>query len=180
MVPVMTPLGGCTVRTVRLVVANDAPLPGVADEAAARWVRGELGVGWPEGPGEYSGGGPWCIWVGPLERMVVGLAQHGVGGALAFSSPGADTVCAIDLSEAVGVWRLQGEEHAELLSRLADVGSIPAPGRATRLRWGDVPVVLVRLSGTESLVLAEAALGPYLVAWWAYAVEGSGARCGTS
>jgi hypothetical protein len=166
----MMAIAARSVATVRLIVGNDASLPGDADQAAAEALQVTLGLEWPSRFGAATGTGPWVIWIGPFERIVVADSDGVLAPLLDALSPGRNPlVCALDLSEAVDVWRLRSAELDEVLARVTESASIPRQGHASRVRWVDVPVVLLRTTSSESLLLADAALGPYLEAWWRHA-----------
>ena len=164
------------VVALRLVVANDVPLPCAADEVAARALRRAVGLDWPRAHGAFAGTDPWCLWTGPHERWVVASDRRALDALVGALPPGADEAAfAIDLGEGLAAWRLHGAGHRGVLARLADAASLPAPGAATRLRLVDVPATIVATSAAESLLLADVALQDYVEAWWRHAHEGAAA-----
>lgn len=163
--PTMERLNGWAVATIRVFKGGEPALAAAAGDA--------LGAAWPQRHGEWTGTGPWLLWRSPQERLALACTREQLGALLSALRPGAsESGCALDLSEAVALWRLQGEALPGVLARLADASALPAPGSATRLRWADVAVVLARHSEHEALLLADATLEPYLQNWWAYACEG--------
>lgn len=160
--PTMKRLAGWSVATIR-VFKNGEP-------AVAAAASGALGIAWPQSHGPWSGGDPWMIWRSPAERIAVATSPNKLQTLLADLRPGcSEAGCAVDLGEAIAVWHLDGGALAGVMTRLADASALPAPGSATRLRWADVSVILMRLSQSEALLLADATLEPYLDDWWAYA-----------
>lgn len=162
--PSMTRLSGWGVATIRVFKDDE---PAVAAPAAAA-----LHAAWPQQHGAWSGTDPWLTWRSRTERIALASSPDRLKKLLTELQPGnSEAGCAIDLSEAVGVWRLEGAALPGVLARLADVSALPAPGNATRLRWADVAAVLFRISEFDALLLADATLEPYLADWWAYACD---------
>lgn len=162
--PTMQRMSGWAVATIRMFHGGEPAVAALAQDA--------LETAWPCGHGEWHGTDPWLIWRGPAERIAFASSSDRLAHLLAALRPGeSEAGCAVDLSEAVAVWRLDGAALPMVLARLSDVSALPAPGRATRLRWADTAAVLARVSETEALLLADATLGPYLENWWAYACD---------
>lgn len=162
--PTMQRLTGWSAATIRVLGDGEQPVAALAQDA--------LGAAWPQSHGDWHGADPWMIWRSPGERLAFASSPARLSALLAALRPGASEAgCAVDLSEAVGIWKLEGAALPLVLTRLSDATAVPAPGRATRLRWADVAVVLVRISDGEALLLADATLEPYLENWWAYACE---------
>jgi hypothetical protein len=142
------------------------------EQSIAASVSATLGTAWPQRHGDWTGADPWLVWRSPTERLAFASAPDRLAPLLAELRPGASKAgCAIDLSEAIAIWRLDGAALPSVLARLSDASALPAPGHATRLRWADVAVVLARISETEALLLADATLDAYLEDWWAYACD---------
>lgn len=160
----MIRLPGWAVASIRVLQGGE---PFVAASATRA-----LGTAWPQCHGEWNGADPWLIWRSPLERLAFASASDRLAPLLRDLRPGAsEDGCAVDLSEAIAIWRLEGAGLPTLLSRLTDAAALPAQGHATRLRFADVAVVLVRVSDTDALLLADAALEPYLRHWWTYSCD---------
>ncbi|WP_324103563.1 hypothetical protein [Noviherbaspirillum sp.] len=160
----MKRLAGWNVATIRVFKNGEPAVAAAATDA--------LGIAWPQSHGAWSGSDPWMIWRSPVERIVLSSSQQSLQTLLANLRPGRmDAGCAVDLAEAIAVWHLEGSALAGVMTRLADALALPAPGNATRLRWADVSVILMRLSQSEALLLADATLEPYLDDWWAYACD---------
>lgn len=142
------------------------------EQAVARAAAAALNAEWPQQHGAWCGTDPWLIWRSKTERIALSSSPARLNNLLASLQPGkSEAGCAIDQSEAVGIWRLEGVALPGVLARLADVSAIPAPGNATRLRWADVAAVLFRISESDALLLADATLEPYLADWWAYVCD---------
>jgi heterotetrameric sarcosine oxidase gamma subunit len=162
MLPTMTRIPGSAVAAIRVFQGGEAAVAAAAQRA--------LGVSWPAAHGPWTGDDPCLIWRSPAERLALASSRERLAGLLDALRPGADEAgCVVDLSEMVALWRLEGAALPEVLARLADAAALPPPGHATRLRWADIAVVLLRVSDSEALLLADATFEPYLRDWWAYA-----------
>lgn len=78
---------------------------------------------------------------------------------------------AIELTHGLGAIELHGSRLHEWLARLVDCSAIPAEGRASRCRFIDVPVLLVRPAAERILLLADRSLSPYLADWLTFSHE---------
>lgn len=68
---------------------------------------------------------------------------------------------------------LVGPQLDAWLARLVDASAIPAPGRASRCRLIDVPVLMWRIDAAHVRLQADRALSPYLAQWLTHAHEGA-------
>jgi sarcosine oxidase gamma subunit len=133
------------------------------------------GLVWPDKPGLVTGDGPWMTWRSPQEMLLVGLGPAPAQALLQSLAPGrSESAVALDLSEALGVYELQGPLLDDWLSHLVDALAIPRQsGRAARCRLADVPVLLLRLDPERVWLVADRPTAPYLGNWLAYAHEGA-------
>lgn len=160
------------VATIRLIASYDGTgLPSI-EQRVATTVSALTGARWPRTPGELTGSGPWLLWRNPTERLAIADERSALQPLLDALAPCTrDDGCAIDLSESLVIRELDAADLNRLAPRLTDPMSMPGVPGGTRLRWADVPVVLVRLPGDRVLLMADAALDDYLAAWWQYAAD---------
>lgn len=109
------------------------------------------------------GAGLVFTWLRPTETWVLGEEAAPLGGLKARlgDATGGQVV---DLTGGLRMVRLRGARAAELLSRLG--GSTPAaPGEARRARLADVPVLVVCVRVTETLLVVDRAYAEHLLGW---------------
>jgi sarcosine oxidase gamma subunit len=146
-----------------------------AASASAQAAFGHAGVEWPAKTRDLeASGGLLVARRQPEEVIVVGEGQPALDALLAALAPGreADAI-AIELTHGLGVIELRGPRLDDWLARLVDVSAIPAPGRSSRCRLVDVPVLLLRPAGETVLMVADRSLFPYLAHWLAFSHEGA-------
>ncbi|MGE3922550.1 MAG: hypothetical protein AB7G13_06400 [Lautropia sp.] len=138
-----------------------------------------LGLEWPARPGAITGQDPYLVWRDPQEVISVGTstssaAAHASTTFLAGLAPGARTdAVAVDLSEAVRVFELPGPCIDDWLERLVDASAVPRlAGTATRCRFADIAVLLLRLAPQRLWLLADRALEAYVKDWLDYSRRG--------
>jgi len=137
-------------------------LPG--SEAALAATTGTL-----PGPGRFTGTDPLLVWRSPSEWLHVGTRDEPADALLRALPPGGATQ-AIDLSDGIAVFELQGPRLDALLPRLLDAGvQLGVPGQGTRARLADIAVVALRLAPERLWLLIDRANAHYLAHWLAYA-----------
>lgn len=158
-------LSGLTVITLRHLEGD----------TSARTAVQAQGLPWCAAPGELAGSGPWLAWRSPRETLALGSDGTLLPALLQALAPGhSDSAVAIDLSQALAVFELQGPRIDDWLAHLVDTASIPreAP-RAARCRMMDVAVFLLRLDANRLLLLVDRPVAAYVENWLAYAHEGA-------
>lgn len=158
-------LSGLTVITLRHLAGDTSARAAVQDQ----------GLPWCEAPGELTGSGPWLAWRSPRETLALGFDATLLPALLQALAPGrSESAVAVDLSQALAVFELQGARIDEWLAHLVDASSIPRQaGRAARCRMMDVAVFLLRLDANRLLLLVDRPVAAYVENWLAYAHEGA-------
>ncbi len=161
-------LRGLHVATVRHFAGDDSatqalaaiglpglPLPGVLAAAGER--------------------GPWLAWRAPQECVLLSLDAAPVRTLLQALEPGrSETAMAADLGDAVVAFELHGPRIDDWLAHLVDADATPRePGRATRARLIDVPVLLLRQSPERLCLLGDRPIAAYLHNWLAFSHQGA-------
>jgi len=142
-------------------------LPGAGEAlAAALRAAGVAAVPLPGqmlGPGQDPGSA--ALWRSPSEVTL--LAGHRAAADAAMAALGnAALACAVDQSDGTLALDLQGPQVDALLQRLVDSHSLPmTPGSATRVRWADIAVTLVRQAPERIWLLADRCHEHYLANW---------------
>lgn len=146
--------------------------PGDADAAAA---LAECGLPALPAPLGSAGEAPLLAWRSPQEALLVSERREPVDALTRVLAPGRRPgAVAIDLSEALVAYELQGPELDEWLAHLVDAASIPRrPGGATRARMADVAVVLLRRAPDRLWLLGDRTIAAYLRSWLAFAHAGA-------
>jgi heterotetrameric sarcosine oxidase gamma subunit len=165
-------LGG-EARARHLSDARVAVLRAIGDASMAGSELRSLGFDLPGAVGQFTGTGPWLVKRRPDEFLAVGVHEQLQP---LWAPRSLQQVVAIDLSHGQQVLELTGE-GAQLdrwLARLVDARAIPsAAGTASRARFVDVPVFLVRLTGNRMLLVADRGVMPYVAEWLVYAHQGA-------
>ncbi len=158
-------LSGLTVITLRHLEGD----------TSARAAAQAQGLPWCEAPGELAGSGPWLAWRSPRETIALGFESTLLPTLLQALAPGrSESAVAVDLSQALAVFELQGAQIDEWLAHLVDASSIPRQaGRAARCRMMDAAVFLLRLQADRLLLLVDRPVAAYVENWLAYAHEGA-------
>ena len=146
-----------------------------AGDSSAREAVQAQGLAWPEVPGSLSGNGPYLAWRNPQETLALGLQPPALHAVLDALAPGrSETAVAVDLSESLAVFELQGALLDDWLSHLVDALAIPRQsGQCTRCRLADIPVLLLRLDPERVWLVADRPIAPYLSNWLSYSHEGA-------
>lgn len=134
-----------------------------------------LGMTWPSVAGALTGQGPYLAWRGPQETIALGWPAGPLHALLQSLAPGrSDTALAVDLSEALAVFELQGPLLDAWLSHLVDATAIPRPsGTACRCRLADAAVLLLRMDSERVCLVADRPIAPYISNWLSYAHKGA-------
>jgi sarcosine oxidase gamma subunit len=131
------------------------------------------GMAWSDTAGMLTGQDPYLAWRSPQERIALGQQAQPLHALLASLAPGrSDTAVALDVSEALTVFELQGARLDAWLAHLVDAISIPRQsGQCTRCRLADIPVLLLRLDPERVWLVADRPVAPYLSNWLSYSHE---------
>ena len=134
-----------------------------------------LGVAFSPTPGALSGNGPWLVWLNPREALALGQDAAPLRKLLAALAPGrSETAMALDISDSLATFELEGPCLEDWLSHVVDASAIPPEtGLATRCRMVDVPVMLLRPKHDRFWLVVDRPLAPYLDDWLTYAHGGA-------
>jgi sarcosine oxidase gamma subunit len=103
-------------------------------------------------------------WRSPTETLCLARERSALA-ALAARLAGMPETALVDLSCALQVLRVAGEDSAGLLCRLGGSAGVPASGQARRSRMADVAVLALAVSVQETLLVVDRAYLPHLAAW---------------
>jgi sarcosine oxidase gamma subunit len=144
------------------------------DTAAQRAVH-KAGLPWVNLPGELAGADPIVAWRAPQELIVIGCKAGPLRALQHALAPGLHAAAlAVDLSEAIAVIEMHGPALDEWLTHLVDASAVPRePGRVSRCRLADVPVMLLRLETDRLWLVVDRPLQRYISDWLAYAHDGA-------
>lgn len=155
---------GCTVAADTRWYA--ASLRSLSPQASAAALREAAGVEPPMAlTACASPDGRWQLaWRSPSETLCL-ASEQGALAALAARVADLPEVSLLDLSCALRVLRVVGEESTGLLCTLGGSAGVPAPGQARRSRMADVAVLALAVSREETLLVVDRAYLPHLAAW---------------
>lgn len=155
---------GCAVALDRRWHA--ASLRSLSPQASAAALREIAGIGPPEMLSACaSPDGCWCLaWRSPTETLCLASERTALT-ALAARLADEPEATLVDLSCALRVLRVAGEDSAGFLCRLGASAGVPLPGQARRSRMADVAVLAVAVSAHETLLVVDRAYLPHLAAW---------------
>ena len=130
---------------------------------------------WSNMAGALTGQDPYLAWRGPQEMIALGLQSEPLHTLLHSLAPGrSDSAIAVDLSEALAVFELHGPLLDVWLSHLVDAMAIPRqPGRVSRCRLAEAPVLLLRLDLERVWLVADRPIAAYLSNWLVYSHKGA-------
>jgi len=156
-----------------LVDARVANLRVTGDASMAREELRPLSFDLPDAVGKFSGAGPWLVKRRPNELLAVGVDEQLRPLLVPHSL---QHVVVIDLSHGQAVLEMTGEgPHLDRwLAGLVDARGIPSTaGAASRTRFIDVPIFLMRLASSRMLLVAERGVMPYVAEWLVHAHQGA-------
>ena len=119
-----------------------------------------LGIDRLPNAGECLGRDPWLVWRRPSECLLLTSHDEVVERLLASLRLGAQAlVCAVELTEALAILCIDGENAIKALASSADSHSIPAKsGHASTGRWDELSVTLARINAVTALMLVDRAV----------------------
>jgi len=147
-----------------------------ADSVAAPSAFQRLGLPWPERVNDLCAQGSLIAARHRPEEVLLSAPTAAPLQALARALDEAGDAFAVDLSDGTAALELDGRWMGEGLSHLVDPSALPGPGRASRCRFIDVPVLLWRVDEKRLWLLADRSLSPYLAQWLSHAAEAAGLR----
>jgi len=127
------------------------------------------GTALPTEPGTCSGRDPIVRWLAPNTWLVASSQQDGTALVAALESACAGRNCAIvDVSDSMVALKVRGARARELLSRGTgfDVRAASfGPGRATRVAFAQLPVLLRPISNDSFELLVDRSAARWLADW---------------
>jgi len=168
----------------------------MATSEVARAAMARAGVAWPQATGEVQGlvtgpanghrdegesspsaesGELLAMRRHPEEAILIGTSGTRLDTLVAALAPGrhADAF-ATDLSDGMATIALEGPRLEAWLARVVDAMAIPrSPGTATRVRFADIAVLLLRLAPERIWLVVDRALAAYAGEWLTYAHAGA-------
>jgi len=170
----MLPRSGRSID-VRLVepshVLSVRMLPGGAD-AIAKAVAG-IGIAALPPAGRFTGDGTLILWRNPTELLLVTPRRGEAERVLRTLPAGPEALAyAVDQSDGLVTFELQGTALDDVLHRLLDASAVPLePGQGTRARMAEIAVIALRLDSQRAWLIADRANDQFLAQWVAYAID---------
>jgi heterotetrameric sarcosine oxidase gamma subunit len=103
-------------------------------------------------------------WRSPTETLLLAASAARLA-QLEAQLAGAGGGCLVNLTGALTVFSVTGEDVAGLLCRLGGTACVPAAGEARRARLADVAVVTLALRPGEVRLIVERSYAPHLAGW---------------
>lgn len=157
----------------RVLLGSVLSLRRFPDDRVMRDMMAAQGLCWPEVPNRFTGRGPWLAWRSPTEAWLL-ASKAGAGSALLdqFAPGSCPSAMAVDVSDAVVCFEIQGNGIKQLLPRLVDASAVPVlPGFVTRCRLSEVVVMLVHIEEERIWLVGERTVADHVEAWLAIASE---------